>query len=372
MNEFSVTPFLEMVYEDALGGVREPLSAIENWEAYKKEQKVRLRRILKLPELESKYGIPVTFRLLEERITEEYSASEGKQQKDEEPVSLEEQIQVCKYSVSGIRNLKLAVYVLERGKEQKVEERKESTAENEGEGKQKKAVLFLCGHDDRGALGAFLPMKKEDKTLVTELVKMGYIVLVPELFAFGEAKRSDAKEETGACASCAETEPWLLNCGLNLVGLRVFEAMKTLDFAEKALGIHEFAAYGISGGGHICNYTGVLDDRIHAMIVSGYPNLYKHSTLAKVHCICNYVPDQITIGESHYMTALAAPEKDLLVMNGKDDPIFPIEGSKKTFSYLKEVYERLGAAERFHSVLFEGGHEISISDVCEWMKEHWV
>lgn len=357
MNEFSVTPFLEMVYEDALGGVREPLSAIENWDAYKKEQKVRLRRILKLPELESKYGLPVTFRLLEEKGAGEYSVSEEKKSEAAEPDSLQEQIKVRKYSVSAIRNLNLAVYVLR-------------SSQQEAAGR--KAVLFLCGHDDRGALGAFLPMKKGDKTLVTELAKMGYTVLVPELFAFGEAKRSDAKEGTGACASCAETEPWLLNCGLNLVGLRVFEAMKTLDFAEKALGIHAFAAYGISGGGHICNYAGVLDDRIHAMIVSGYPNLYKHSTLAKVHCICNYVPDQITIGESHYMTALAAPEKDLLVMNGKDDPIFPIEGSKKAFSYLEEVYRRLGAEEKFHSVLFEGGHEISVPDVCEWMKEHWI
>ena len=104
---------------------------------------------------------------------------------------------------------------------------------------------------------------------------MGYLVLVPELFGFGEAKRKDAPEGTDACASCSMLAPRLLNSGMNLVGIRVFEAMKTLDFAEKAFAIHSFGAYGISGGGQVCNYAGVLDVRIEAVMIAGYPNLYK-------------------------------------------------------------------------------------------------
>lgn len=153
------------------------------------------------------------------------------------------------------------------------------------------------------------------------MASLGYLVLVPELFAFGEAKRRDASEETDACTSCSMLESHLLNCGLSLAGLRVFEAMKTLDFAEAAFGVHAFGAYGISGGGHVCNYTGVLEDRVEAVMLSGYPNLYKYSILAMDHCICNYVPGQLEAGESHQVTALAAPKK-LLAMNGRKDPIF--------------------------------------------------
>ena len=138
---------------------------------------------------------------------------------------------------------------------------------------------------------------------------MGYLVFVPELFGFGDAKRSDAPEGTDACASCSMLAPRLLNCGLSLVGMRVFEAMKTLDFAEEAFAVHTFGAYGISGGGQVCSYTGILDERIEAVMLAGYPNLYKYSILAMDHCICNYVPGQLAEGESHEVTALAAPKK---------------------------------------------------------------
>lgn len=209
-----------------------------------------------------------------------------------------------------------------------------------------------------------------EKALSMEMAAMGYLVLVPELFGFGEAKRKDAPEGTDACASCSMLAPRLLNSGMNLVGIRVFEAMKTLDFAEKAFAIHSFGAYGISGGGQVCNYAGVLDDRIEAVMIAGYPNLYKYSILAMDHCICNYVPGQLEAGESHEITSLAAPKK-LLTINGRKDPIFPLQGSVEAFQLLEAVYEMLGVPERYSHVLFDGGHENSVPDVCGWLRDNY-
>lgn len=337
MNDFEVSSFMETVYEDVVKRAGEPLGHTGNWEAYRKEKKERIREVLKLPLLKRRYDTSLVW----EKVRE----------KTEEGISVE------KYRVEALQKLSLAVHVLYEGKKEDCSRRR--------------AVLFLNGHDPRGAEGAYRALPGGSPGLGTELARMGYVVLVPELFALGEAKRREAASDLGACESCGETEPWLLNCGLNLVGLRVWEAMKTLDFAQEALGLDYFGVYGISGGGHICNYAGVLDDRIEAMMVSGYPNLYRYSTMAMVHCICNYVPGQIELGESHHITSLAAPEKKLLVMNGKQDPIFPVEGSRIAFAYLEEVYRRLGEPGNCTTVLFDGGHEISTADVCRWLRENW-
>lgn len=343
MNEFSVTPFLEMVYEDTVAMTAEPLQMTENWQEYKKIQKARILDMLKIPGLKEKYEIEM------HAVLQKSFTVEG--------------VVIEQYKVDGIKNLSLAVYVFLPVEAPSSEAQKERLG--------KKAVLFLNGHDDRGAQGTYDPSPNGGQSLCLELAKRGHRVLVPELFAFGKAKRQDAQTELGACASCAETEPWLLNSGLNLLGLRVWETMRCMDFAAAVFGTQQFCAYGISGGGHICNYAGVLDDRITAMIVSGYPNLYRHSTLATVHCICNYVPGQMELGESYYCTALAAPDKKLLVMNGKDDPVFPRQGSEIVFPYLRQVYDALKAGENYTSILFDGGHEIAVEDVCDWVQENW-
>lgn len=337
MNRFEVSSFMEMVYEDVVRRAGDPLNEVDNWKAYQQAKKEQIRDTLKLSLLKQRYDVPLAWQKLEEKT--------------------EEGVCIGKYRVDVLRNLSLAVHVLYAGEEDAVSRRP--------------ALLYLNGHDPRGAEGAYRALSVERPALGMVLAQRGYVVLVPELFALGEAKRREAADDLGACESCAETEPWLLNCGLNLVGLRVWEAMKTLDFAQKALGLDCFGVYGMSGGGHICNYAGVLDDRIEAMMVSGYPNLYQYSTMAMVHCICNYVPGQIELGESHHITALAAPGKKLLVMNGSEDPIFPAEGSRIVFSYLKKLYERLGAAGNCSTVLFPGGHEISVPEVCRWLEENW-
>lgn len=336
MTEFCVSDFLDMVYEDITGKFVSPLEfAGDQWEAYKAGRKKEIKCLPRLDYLEENY---------QEEL--HYSLLESKKPGGESTVVIE------KYRVDRIRRLPLCVYVLRPG---------------EWNGK---AILYLNGHDPRGARGAFAEDDTGKETLGMAMASLGYLVLVPELFAFGEAKRRDASEETDACTSCSMLESHLLNCGLSLAGLRVFEAMKTLDFAEAAFGVHAFGAYGISGGGHVCNYTGVLEDRVEAVMLSGYPNLYKYSILAMDHCICNYVPGQLEAGESHQVTALAAPKK-LLAMNGRKDPIFPLQGSLEAFQYLDSVYERLGVPERCTHILFEGGHEVSVGDVCRWLKMNY-
>lgn len=339
MADFLVSDFLDLLYEDIRKDSMSPLQVgKERWESYKAGRLSEIRQWLRIDLLENKYQEALDYILLESHK--------------------EEGITIEKYRVDRIKKLPLCVYVLRP---------------DAGNGK---AILYLNGHDPRGAKGVFEAEGRvkadgnPEKPLAMEMASMGYLVLAPELFGFGEAKRKDAPEGTDACASCSMLESHLQNSGMSLVGIRVFEAMKTLDFAERAFDIHGFGAYGISGGGQVCNYAGVLDDRMEAVMLAGYPNLYKYSILAMDHCICNYVPGQLEAGESHEITSLAAPKK-LLTINGRKDPIFPLKGSMEAFQLLDAVYEMLGAPERYSHVLFDGGHENSVPDVCKWLRDNY-
>lgn len=327
MDDVKVTAFMEQLYEDGMAEVKEPLAAINDWNHYRKTRIEAIRDILKLDLLDKKYSIPASWALAEDNVRDG--------------------MRIRKYIVRAIRNLTMAVYVL-----------------SEPSAIPEKAIITLNGH---GTLGAKEIYTSGEKSFGAELVKMGYFVIAPELFGYGEAKADGYPDDCDACESCGYLEPRLIHLGYHLLGLRVWEAMKALDFVQKEFGIDKFAAFGASGGGHVTNYVGVLDERIDRMIVAAYSNLYKNSILAINHCICNYVPDQMKAGESYYVTALAAPEKKLLVINGDKDPIFPKKGSDIAFHYLQKVYEALGAEENYTPEFFDGGHEICVPKMCEWL-----
>lgn len=329
MSDVKVTAYMEQLYEDAMTAVKEPLSEIDDWNNYKKDQIEKIRDILRLGVLEERYAVKPSWELAEDNV--------------------KAGMRVRKYIVKIAGKLNMAVFVL-----------------SEPSAIPTKAIMTLNGH---GTLGAKEIYASGEKSFGSELVKMGYLVVAPELFGYGEAKADGYSDDCDACESCGYLEPRLIHMGYNLLGLRVWEAMKALDFARKEFGIDTFAVFGASGGGQVCNYVGVLDERIDRMIVAAYPNLYKYSILAIRHCICNYVPDQMKAGESFYVTSLAAPEKKLLVINGDKDPIFPKQGSDIAFEYLEKVYKKLGAQENYTSEFFDGGHGICIPKMCEWLKK---
>ncbi|MCR5716930.1 MAG: alpha/beta hydrolase [Lachnospiraceae bacterium] len=331
MNSFEVSTFLNQLYEDCMKEAKAPLDHITDWGNYRSEQLQKIRAYLQLARLREHYEhTPAYLKLSSFR---------------------QEDVEISMYQIDAISALPFPVYVLQHTNVQK-----------------ERAVMILQGHDPRGAKGAFEPFSQ--KSLGMELAKRGYRVFVPELIGLGDAKMHHEDGDIGPCESCGEIEPRLLNCGLNLLGVRVWEAIKTIDFAMRQTGIRRITAYGMSGGGHVCNYVGVLDDRIDQVIISGYVNLYKYSTHDRTHCICNYVPGQLSAGESYAVTSLMAPEKKLFLMSGLQDTTFPAKGSREAFAYVEQVYGALQAKERFSTLLFEGGHEIRIDPVCQFLEEN--
>jgi hypothetical protein len=73
------------------------------------------------------------------------------------------------------------------------------------------------------------------------------------------------------------------------------------------------------------------------------------------------------------LAALIAP-RAVMVINGLQDRLFPIEGVKAAFSKIEKCYHKAGAADRQKCLLFDAPHEFNLDmqkDAWEWLAR-WV
>lgn len=145
----------------------------------------------------------------------------------------------------------------------------------------------------------------------------------------------------------------LLMVGKSLTGLRVAEALRTVDYFQTLPEIDpdRIGIMGFSGGGLISYITALLDTRIRATVLAGIPNTFKDSILAVQHCLCNYTPGLLNHAELPELIGLIAP-RPLFLESGNDDPIFPDEGFRKTVEIIQAIYTDAGVPELLASDLF--------------------
>ncbi len=331
-NQYNSNEFMNFLYQEALPKDNLLSCDQSKMEYVKQEALKKVKEVLGLQKIEEKLKTELSY--------------------SQEDSFRTENILVKKYKVEGINKLCMPVYQL-------------NPPIPNG-----KTVLYLHGHDRFGALGAIQHLEEEPyhKWLPLIMAGEGYQVFIPELLGFGEAVMENYPAGEEGKGECYPNSVELLACGYNMTGFRVFQAMRTLDFMEE-FGAGGAAVFGVSGGGLVSTFLGVVDSRVKAMMNSCYLNTYQDSILAREHCIDNYIPGMLSIGESYEVLALFVP-KPLLAIPGLYDTLFPIQGTREAYSYIGDVYKRYGAEESFKGIVFEGKHEISVPHVMEWLNNH--
>jgi len=210
------------------------------------------------------------------------------------------------------------------------------------------------------------------KDFALELVRHGFVVLVPDVVGFGDMRLYEDMKKHPETSSCHRLATNLEMMGLTLGGLRVFQIQTILDYLETRNDVDtgHIGCMGISGGGLVCAFAAALDDRIKAVVVSGYTNTFKSSVLAIPHCIDNFFPNLVRVAEMPDLIGLIAP-RPLLVENGTEDPIFPVVAVCEAYAQLEKVYDLLGARERLDLDLFPGDHQIGGIKAYPWL-QHWL
>ena len=134
---------------------------------------------------------------------------------------------------------------------------------------------------------------------------------------------------------------------------------------------NRIVATGNSGGGTATLFLAAMDTRIAAAIPSCYFCTWAASIQAVPHCACNFVPGLSNMIEMYDLAGLVAP-RPMLIVAGREDPIFPIEGVEEAYSWLREIYTAAGCPDRLELFVGDGGHRYYATRVWPWLREQFV
>ena len=204
-----------------------------------------------------------------------------------------------------------------------------------------------------------------DRDFAIQCLEKGYAAVCVEQRAFGE--RSCMENHKPGCSRLA---PHAFMFGETLIGNRVFDVDRAIDFIYSRNDLRKdlIGIVGNSGGGTTAIYSGAILDRLTHVMPSSCFSTYKDSILALPHCQCNYFPDMLHWGEMGDLAGLCAP-KYLVIVNGKDDAIFPIAPAQAEFQRTMLIYQAAGFPDRCRMVIGNAGHRFYKADAWPVMEQ---
>lgn len=268
---------------------------------------------------------------------------------------------------SVIPGLSFATYVLIPTKGQTNERLKE----------QYQTVIAVHGHGygSKQIIGLTLEGEEHDEddlyhNFGISLVKKGMLVIIPDIVGYGERMLEIDRDPTVRPQqySCHRLTGQLMMYGQTLAGLRTEEMLGVFQYAKGRSDVNkeQIGIAGISGGGLIAALVSIFQRDIKATVLMGYPNTYKDSIMSVHHCICNFIPGMLQLGEMPELLGTIAP-RALFIESGANDPIFPLAGFELAVEHLQKEYTSLDASDHFSFDVFPGQHEIGGQHSFDWL-----
>jgi Abhydrolase family len=218
-----------------------------------------------------------------------------------------------------------------------------------------RGVDDIVGIDDKG-------QDRTDKAgyqhdFAIQVTENGMAAVAIEPMAFGCRRDPVTKKKGLGTAACQPSAGAALVLGQTMIGWRVYDVMRTIDWIEtrKELNAGRVGCMGISGGGTCTLFSSALEPRIRAAMVSGYLNTFRDCIMSLSHCIDNYVPGILNWAEMYDVAGLIAP-RPLFAESGERDDIFPIAASRESFARVKKVYDVFDAGAVTEQETFDGPH----------------
>jgi dienelactone hydrolase len=218
-----------------------------------------------------------------------------------------------------------------------------------------RGVDDIVGIDEQGNDRTGKPGYQHDFAI--QVAEHGLAAVAIEPMAFGYRRDARTRAKGVTASACEPTAGSALLMGQTMVGWRVWDVMRTIDWigSRPELDAGRVGCMGISGGGTCTQFASALDTRIKAAFVSGYLNTFRDSIMSVSHCIDNYVPGILKWAENYDVASLIAP-RYFFSEGGDQDPIFPPHATRASFAKVKHVYEVFGFPERAQQQIFAGAH----------------
>lgn len=195
-----------------------------------------------------------------------------------------------------------------------------------------------------------------DQDFALECMRRGIAALCLEQRSFGE-RGERLQEMIDRFNTCHDAAMQALMLGRTLVGERVFDVDRGIDYLSWRgdAAMDRIGVMGNSGGGTVTMFAVALSPRIAYAMVSCSFCTFRASIMSIYHCADNYIPHLYQYADMADILGLFAP-RPVVIVAGKEDFIFPIEGTRSAFSDLQKIYQSLEAEGHCHLVVGDGGH----------------
>jgi len=206
-----------------------------------------------------------------------------------------------------------------------------------------------------------------DRDFCLRAVEEGFAALAIEQRAFGQC---GGTVHGPACERPAMTS---LLLGRTLIGERAWDVSRAVDMLETIPEIdsEHIALMGLSGGGTATYYAGAMEPRIKVVMPAGAVCSFDESIGVIRHCVCNYIPRMAKYFDMGEIACMIAP-RPLIVVTGDKDPIFRVEGVRKVYSVIEEIYQKEGAPNNCKLIVGDGEHRFFKHLAWEPFREYFI
>jgi len=235
------------------------------------------------------------------------------------------------------------------------------------------------------------------RAIAGELAKQGYVVIVIDMFYWGERRlllKDDAADWRERPASMAKERIQEFNsrssqneqlvgrsiysAGFTWPGVIAWDDIRTVDYlcTRPEVDASRIGAIGLSVGGLRTCYLTALDERIKAGVVVGWMASFRRQLETHMPHSIGYtkvIPGLYAHMDYPDVAAMSAP-RALLAINGSQDGLFHLGGVKECLQKLHAVYEKSGAPEKFRGSLYDAPHEFNQemqSEAWDWLRR-WI
>jgi dienelactone hydrolase len=234
-------------------------------------------------------------------------------------------------------------------------------------------------------------------SIALELVRQGYVVLVIDMFYWGERRMlldddpldwrerpNDIKAESISAFNqrAGQSEQLvgrtIFSAGFTWAGVIFWDDIRSVDYllTRSEVDRNRIGCVGLSVGGLRSCHLAALDERIKAAVVVGW--MASFPTQLQRHVRNTIGHTKLVPGLYRYMdypdiASLAIPSA-LLVINGSRDGLFNLDGVHSSFEKLAAAYKKAGVAERFRARLYDTPHEFNVqmqTEAWEWLRR-WL
>jgi dienelactone hydrolase len=256
---------------------------------------------------------------------------------------------------------------------------------------------LIAGEGEHPALMKFRQQYYGGKSTALELVRLGYVVIVIDMFYWGDRRMlldDDPAEFRDRPVTMSEQHiadfnrrsqqneqlvaRSLFTAGITWPGIMLWDDIRTVDYFSQRPEVDKrrLACVGLSVGGYRSLMLAALDERIKAAVSVGFMRSDRYQIRRNVINSTGF--SFHLVGLFRYLdlpdvAAMIAP-RPVLFMNGSRDELFEQDGLKAAYAKIGQCYEKAGAADRQTCRLYDVPHQFNAemqAEAWQWLRK-WV